>query len=190
MLRVTTYNMICGYYETRWLMGLWSTQAKVLGIVLKASRRCTYNYGVNIQKTVIWCTPRLKKCINEESYTVSNLLDAAFLNILVQTFKTKRSKRSFKKSTVISKNSGVPLICRIQPKNEKKKKSYLISFLLFFSIWWNVSHVACRFSLSLVLKYSKIRTNTSSGKFTIFMFTRVRWTHTQTRYDWFRGSCD
>jgi len=64
------------------------------------------------------------------------------------------------------------LFCRIH-----RKKSYLISLLLFFSIWLNVSHVACRFSLSLVLKYSKIRTNTSSGKFTIFMFTRVRWTN-------------
>jgi hypothetical protein len=26
-----------GYYDTRWLMGLWSTQAKVEGIVLKAA---------------------------------------------------------------------------------------------------------------------------------------------------------
>jgi hypothetical protein len=27
-----------GYYNTHWLTGLWSTQAKVEGIVLKASR--------------------------------------------------------------------------------------------------------------------------------------------------------
>jgi len=26
-----------GYYDTRWLTGLWSTQAKVEGIVLKAA---------------------------------------------------------------------------------------------------------------------------------------------------------
>jgi hypothetical protein len=26
-----------GYYITRWLMGLWSTQAKVEGIMLKAA---------------------------------------------------------------------------------------------------------------------------------------------------------
>jgi hypothetical protein len=29
-----------GYYDTRWLTGLWSTQAKVEGIVLKAARQC------------------------------------------------------------------------------------------------------------------------------------------------------
>jgi len=28
-----------GYYDTCWLMGLWSTQAKVQGIMLKAARR-------------------------------------------------------------------------------------------------------------------------------------------------------
>jgi len=28
-----------GYYDTRWLTGLWSTQAKVEGIVLKAAWR-------------------------------------------------------------------------------------------------------------------------------------------------------
>ena len=30
-----------GYYDTRWLTGLWSTQAKVEGIVLKAA----WNWG-------------------------------------------------------------------------------------------------------------------------------------------------
>jgi hypothetical protein len=40
------------------------------------------------------------------------------------------------------------------------KFNFSISFFwLFFSIWWNVSHVLCRSSLSLLFKYSKIRTN-------------------------------
>jgi len=35
-----------GYYDTRWLMGLWSTQAKVEGIVLKAARHWDSNSSV------------------------------------------------------------------------------------------------------------------------------------------------
>jgi hypothetical protein len=32
-----------GYYDTRWLTGLWSTQAKVEGIMLKAAWHCSYD---------------------------------------------------------------------------------------------------------------------------------------------------
>jgi len=70
---------------------------------------------------------------------VSNLLDAPFLNIRVQTFKTKRSKRSFKKSTVISKNSGVPLTCSIQPKKFKKNLTLLVFY--YFSVFDETSHM-------------------------------------------------
>ena len=35
-----------GYYDSRWLTGLWSTQAKVEGIVLKAARRWGSNSNV------------------------------------------------------------------------------------------------------------------------------------------------
>ena len=35
-----------GYYDTRWLTGLWSTQAKVEGIVLKAAWRWGSNINV------------------------------------------------------------------------------------------------------------------------------------------------
>jgi hypothetical protein len=69
---------------------------------------------------------------------VSNLLDATFLNILVQTFKTKRSIRSFKKPTVISKNGGLPHICSIQPTNEKKNLTLLVFY--YFSVFDETSH--------------------------------------------------
>ena len=35
-----------GCYDTRWLTGLWSTQAKVEGIVLKAAWHCSRDSGV------------------------------------------------------------------------------------------------------------------------------------------------
>lgn len=38
-----------GYYDTRWLTGLWSAQAKVQGIVLKAVRHWGSNFSdVNV----------------------------------------------------------------------------------------------------------------------------------------------
>ena len=35
-----------GYYDTRWLTGLWSAQAKMQGIVLKAARHWDSNISV------------------------------------------------------------------------------------------------------------------------------------------------
>jgi hypothetical protein len=35
-----------GYYDTRWLTGLWSTQAKVEGIMLQAAWHCGSNGSV------------------------------------------------------------------------------------------------------------------------------------------------
>ena len=35
-----------GYYDTRWLTELWSTQAKVQGIMLKAARHCSSNISI------------------------------------------------------------------------------------------------------------------------------------------------
>ena len=35
-----------GYYDTRWLKGLWSTKAKVEGVVVKAARRWGSNSNI------------------------------------------------------------------------------------------------------------------------------------------------
>jgi len=90
-------------------------------------RGCNCNYSVNNEKTVIWSTPRLKKCISDESYSMQ-----LFLIFLYKHLIQKAKERSFKKSTLISKYSDVPLICSIkQPKYGEKNhgdESHLQSF--------------------------------------------------------------